>query len=196
MISTIRPKTQIIGSGHSGRALCEDHVSIDVRQWNHEGRLKPGYAFLHVWKVRGRRVGEVVVQMRSDWLLLSYTVKHSPEAPPIRMQQRVRLVWTGCHFGGERPWFLCTGHSQDQHCRRRAAKLYGGQGLFACRRCWGLVYRSQRLSRHSRAVEKAKIVRLRLGGTEDLADPFPPKPKGMHWSTYERLRAAAENRKQ
>jgi hypothetical protein len=40
-------------------------------------------------------------------------------------------------------------------------------------------------------------IRLRLGGSPNLFDPFPDKPKGLHKSTYKRLRNihdAAESR--
>jgi hypothetical protein len=33
---------------------------------------------------------------------------------------------------------------------------------------------------------------MKLGGSTSMADPFPRKPKGMHWSTYWRLRQIAE----
>jgi predicted amidohydrolase YtcJ len=29
---------------------------------------------------------------------------------------------------------------------------------------------------------------MKLGGTANLSEPFPDKPKGMHWTTYEQLR--------
>ena len=31
------------------------------------------------------------------------------------------------------------------------------------------------------------ILRERLGGSANMMKPFPEKPKGMHWKTYERL---------
>jgi len=44
-----------------------------------------------------------------------------------------------------------------------------------------------------RQREKAEKIRIRLGGSGALADPFPWKPKYMHWQTYFRLREKAES---
>jgi hypothetical protein len=38
-----------------------------------------------------------------------------------------------------------------------------------------------------RALHKAQSIRERLGGSANMMAPFPEKPKGMHWKTYERL---------
>ena len=43
-----------------------------------------------------------------------------------------------------------------------------------------------------RGVFQAQKIRMRLGGTVNLFEPFPEKPKRMHWCTYLRLRARAE----
>ena len=40
-----------------------------------------------------------------------------------------------------------------------------------------------------RLIFKAQKVRERLGGDLGVANPFPAKPKGMHWRRYDRLRA-------
>jgi len=95
-----------------------------------------------------------------------------------------------CNFGGERLWFLCP------ECKRRVLMLYlcrrerWGMMMdaFACRRCADLCYPSQLEHSLRRAVRRAMNVRLKLGGSSNLSEPFPPKPKGMHWTTYERWR--------
>jgi hypothetical protein len=112
------------------------------------------------------------------WLGLGAT-----KAEPIL--QQVAITWTGLHFGGRRPWFICG-------CGRRAAVLYTIGGLFRCRRCQGLVYASQRESPRYRNLSQTQKVRLRLGGSPDIFEFFPQKPKRMHRRTYLRLRARGE----
>ncbi len=106
------------------------------------------------------------------------------------VRTRVALAWTACYFGGRRPWFVCPGAG----CGRRAAVLYGGR-FFRCRRCHDLADESPRRSPGGRALGKAQRVRARLGGTANMLEPFPSRPKGMHRRTYERVAreaAAAE----
>ena len=67
--------------------------------------------------------------------------------------------------------------------RRRTSRLELPKGRARNR---GLVHRASRL------VRKAQKIRRRLGGEPGLIHPFPAKPKGMHWHTYQRLRAEAE----
>jgi hypothetical protein len=35
---------------------------------------------------------------------------------------------------------------------------------------------------------------MRLGGSADLTEPLPERPKGMHWRTYTRFYREAEGR--
>jgi hypothetical protein len=107
-------------------------------------------------------------------------------------EQYVRITWTGCRFGGFRPWFECPG------CGSRRVKLYreqrviGGEwrlGRALCRGCLRLAYWSQRETTHGRRLLRCQRIVARLGGSG--VDP-PPKPKAMHWKTYNRQVDEAE----
>jgi hypothetical protein len=96
--------------------------------------------------------------------------------------------------GGLCWWFICPRWVAGRACRRRVRKLYPspGGGYFACRRCCRLSYTSQRQDGTNRALSKAQAIRKRLGGSAAMLQPSPPKPKGMRWKTYRRLRAKSE----
>ena len=59
----------------------------------------------------------------------------------------------------------------------------------ACRRCYGLAYRSERETLDKRATRQADKLRDRLGWEPGILNGNGPKPKGMHWRTFERLQA-------
>jgi hypothetical protein len=41
---------------------------------------------------------------------------------------------------------------------------------------------------HQQRFAHLQKIRMRLGGSPNMFDQFPDKPKGMHWRTYERWR--------
>jgi hypothetical protein len=67
------------------------------------------------------------------------------------------------------------------------AVLYGPWRYFLCRRCYDLSYESQREDKKDRALRRAQKIRQRLGGSANMMEPFPEKPKGMHHDTYMRM---------
>ena len=69
----------------------------------------------------------------------------------------------------------------------RLDELYGRAG-FRCRLCASLIYACQAEHASGRARLGAQKLRLRLGGSPSLADPFPRKPRAMHWETYRKIK--------
>jgi hypothetical protein len=160
---------------------------LDVRYLHREGLLIPGRWFSLSWSRAGRQTGSirgaVEGNARPERVILLYRHHNGPGGEWEDVQEPVLLSWTACHFGGERPWFVCPGAG----CGRRVAILYAPGRYFLCRHCYDLVYESQRDNAMYRALHKAQAIRERLGGSANMTEPFPEKPKGMHWRTYERL---------
>jgi hypothetical protein len=78
-------------------------------------------------------------------------------------------------------------YANGTYCGRQVTKLYHAGRLFACRHCSRLAYASQQESAHERGLLKAQKIRMRLGGSANMLEDFPEKPKGMHWRTYKRF---------
>jgi hypothetical protein len=125
-------------------------------------------------------------------VVLTYQTLSEQAAEWKQITQRVPITWTGCHFGGRRPWFVCSVYREGRYCGRRVAILYGAGAYFACRRCHGLAYASQQEAVRERGFTRARKILIRLGAKPDLFDPFPEKPARMHRRTYERLHRAYE----
>jgi len=163
-----------------GKSTVESCRSIDVLDWHRRGCLRSPRRFSWVWRQDGERVASIKVETERHRVTLKYRSRRYGEDWTDAKQQ-FPVVWTPCSFGGDRPWFICT------YCRRQVSKLYNAGHLFACRQCSRLAYASQQESAHERGLLKAQRIRMRLGGTANMLDDFPEKPKGMHWRTYERL---------
>ena len=108
---------------------------------------------------------------------------HWDDAGVVLDGQTLSIDWTGWHFGGSRPLFVCA-------CGRHVLLLFSPDGRqpWRCRACHGLSYATRQLGRRRRLVLKAQKVRERLDGGLGLLAPFPGRPKGMNRARYERLR--------
>jgi hypothetical protein len=161
--------------------------SVDVRYLHRKGLLRPGCRFSLRWSRAGRETGSIRGALegsdRPERVLFLYRHRSGPGAEWEDVQETVSLEWSACNLGGERPWFVCPGSG----CGRRVAILYGPGKYFLCRHCYDLVYESQRENQMTRALRRAQSIRERLGGSANMTEPFPEKPKGMHWETYDRL---------
>jgi hypothetical protein len=159
---------------------CHEYHSIDLawlgrRKLLHESRWSS-----ISWSRAGHVTGSIRFAAVPGGVMLSYRHRrHGGDWEDVR--ELVPLVETPTRFGGRRQWFQCL------KCRRRCRILYGG-AYFRCRRCHGLKYDTQYEPAFARAATRALKIRHRLGSTGGIYGPFPEKPKGMRWSTYERLR--------
>jgi hypothetical protein len=174
-----------------GRKTCESCHALDVRRLYRKGLLSAGLYYSWQWTCNGEPDGEIRIRTETDRLVLNYRIRQSGEEWES-VEQRVPIVWTPCRFGGRQPWFICSVYADGRYCGRRVAKLYGAGKLFACRHCYHLAYASQQASPPYREMEQAQKIRMRLGGTGSIDEPFPDKPKGMHWTTFNRLETRAE----
>jgi len=182
------------GSGRQYRLGSRDTVerchSIDVRQYHRGGWLVSGRQFQTKWSNgQGAETGRIGISVGDNHIRLQYRSQARGEEQWHDVDELVNLTWTPCHFGGQRPWFQCPGVVNGIPCKRRVAKLYSGGRYYFCRQCYNLTYESRRESEAFRLISKVQKIRMRLGGTANLSERFPAKPKHMHWNTYNKLHA-------
>jgi hypothetical protein len=167
---------------YTSKDTVDGLTHLDVNPLNRKGYLCPGSRFVCSWTRNGEPAGWVTGETTAGLLWLRYRVQsHGGEWESV--EQPTPLEWTPCRYGGRRAWFRCPAAG----CGRRVAKLYGAGKYFLCRKCYDLTYESQREHWGHRALRRAQNIRMRLGGSANMLEPFPAKPKRMHWRTYERL---------
>lgn len=171
------------GRGQGGKNTTSDMRPLDIRRLQRDGLLTPGRAFGWHWMRNGEEVASIQMRTEVDRVILNYRSRsNGGEWQPV--EYPVYLEWTPCTLGGRRAWFLCPARG----CGRRVAVLFGGS-IFACRHCHKLAYECQRETDDDRARRRANTIRRRLGWGAGIANQEGGKPKGMHWQTFERLKA-------
>lgn len=175
---------------YGAKETADATKSLDVNWLSRKGYLMPGLSYSLSWRRGEEPTGNISVRSEHSSLVLEYRWRQSG-GEWQGVSERVFLTSTPCNYGGQRLWFMCP------HCSRRVGKLFGAGKYFLCRHCHDLAYESQREDLKGRLLGRAQKIRTRLGGSSSLADPFPPRPKGMHETTYRRLmHEAAEAERQ
>lgn len=175
------------GSGNrwrsGARQKCEDLLDLRISDLRKHGLLAPGRRGELTWNVGGRPSSSIGIFTEEGSLELTYH-RRGPAQEWRHVHEVIALDSTEQNFGGERHWFICPS------CDRRCTALYAGE-RFRCRLCLDLTYRSQSEDPRLRSLSKARKLRQRLGGSENMPLQLLDKPTGMHWRTYERLYADA-----
>jgi hypothetical protein len=160
------------GAGRPGwHGKTENHRAIDVRRFQREDMLRPGW---WSWQWSNAETGEVLASIGISGGIGEVTLQYSTDGHSVN--EHITITRTACNYGGSRPWFQCP------KCRGRVARLYLRGGRFACRSCKGLVYASQSEDVMGRSWLKQQKLEARLG--ENWR-----RPKGMHRKTREAILA-------
>lgn len=173
--------------------LVGDRQFIDIREWHRAKLLEPSPGKNREFTLRlegGEWITSISVEVKPEQVVLSYQDRLPGDKPEWReLREWVDLSFSSCNYGGQRrPWFICP----MPDCDRRVAVLYLEGSIFVCRGCASLTYQCRRLDPRHRALLHCQKIRARLGGSLSVTDPFPNRPKGMRWATYNRLKAKAD----
>ena len=175
-----------LGSGRARKnGLPTEFYRLDVRWLQRRSFLVPGCTRALQMRREGGDRAQLWTVFNSDRLTVDFDLGRDLFGRR-RSRFELRVRWSKCYYGGRRPWLVCP----QEACGRGVAILYGKEDFF-CRRCRGVTYPLQRVPARSRDLARAQMCRIRLGGSGDMTDPFPERPKGMHEWTYTRLACRA-----
>lgn len=101
------------------------------------------------WSRNGEQTGSisfVVSTVKGDeYIRFQYTQTNRDTDEKTKLDYKVCLDWSSCHFGGLRWWFICPLVVDGCACQRRVGVLYlGGGRYFGCRHCFNLTYQSSK----------------------------------------------------
>jgi hypothetical protein len=155
---------ELARDGLIGRGIRSDPRSI---QWRHP----------HAGKIASGTICADMTGAAEGWLLIRLG----------EWSQHIALVAQPRKFGGKQWYFVCPVTNRPVS----VVWMPDGADKFCSRQTWGkeVAYLSQFGSGADRAhLGKARInLRLREGGRSDHPWALPSKPKGMRWTTYNRL---------
>ena len=159
------------GSGVSGwKPKSEQTFKIDVQQMQRNGSLRLGTTSTNRWSRADVLLAEISMTSWGNMII----VHTKPE-------QCITLTSTSCHYGGQRPWFLCP------VCNRRVAILYQVSEHLSCSHCSDISYYSRNESQLDRLLRKKNKLRKQLTVDDGWGLDFFRRAKGMHRKTYDRL---------
>ena len=76
-------------------------MSIDVRSWHREGRLRPGPCFAHSLTWMWEPTEEIGVLTKADAVYLMFRSRSWQGEYGPTIKQRIPIVWTPCTLGGD-----------------------------------------------------------------------------------------------
>jgi hypothetical protein len=180
---------------YGGRPTVESGLTLDLYRLIRQKLFQPGHrsgsiTWTHVGT--GNRAGQIgyhaFMNDEDGFVRLHYITTNAYSGEKQSSDYTIGLQTTPQPFGSRQWWFVCP-RSGDL-----VAKLHlpNGAHTFASRKAHRLGYRSQREGPRDRARSRTQTLRYKLGGSMNLMEPIPIKPKWMRWRTYERKVARIE----
>lgn len=161
-------------AGRPGREFkVEDCLRLNVTMLQKQGALSGSWNGKWVWRDRTSCEIIAIVNLHSTEMLMNLSFI-SAQGELVR--QSIDLKKIPNTFGGERRFLACP------KCSTRRRFLYLRKGLFLCRKCHDLPYRCQ----SEALIDRLWRAQLKL---ESLLLDGSARPKGMHMTTYTKLRS-------
>jgi hypothetical protein len=161
----------------STRATTDTALALDVRVLARNGSFaaKHGDVARSIisWTSPCQESGQIGVEYvgtNPRRITLHYLVQ-IPGGQRRQVAEPIEVTRTHCHFGGQRVWFICPG------CGARRALLHAVGGVFRCRVCHDLAYRSTRAPSVTRA-KPDRHTRLRSADNEPRTPPYRGREDG------------------
>jgi hypothetical protein len=130
----------------STRATTDEVLALDIRLLARHGVFTADHGDVVrrtiSWTALGEERGQIGIEYAGatpQRITLHYCV-HGPGEQTREVSKSIAVGRTACHFGDERVWFICP------RCATRRAMLHAVGGVFQCRVCHDLAYRSTRES--------------------------------------------------
>jgi hypothetical protein len=182
-----------MGSGgrNQQRALYEGLRPIDLAVLRRQNPT-PGKTYNITWSFGERATGITAWAVDKDGR--GIRMRHLEFLPQGGTDDVSRLItFTTTRQNGEHPIAQLAGSARRwlscPSCGRACRVVYAKAG-FRCRRCIGNgTYKSQSESKRWRQVTQAQKLHKRYGGSGNITEPFPRKPRAMHWRKYRKLEA-------
>jgi hypothetical protein len=159
----------------ASKETVNQYRSIDARLMSQEGCFKPGTRFGWVWKQNGEIIANIgcATSHTGKTLIVMYNQRGNT------YENKIRLTFKRPNYGGQIAWFICPS------CGKRVRKLYA-KGYMACRICYRFTYSICKENPDQMDLIDRKIRRIHKNLKAPNTNIFdlPPRPKGMHYTTY------------
>ncbi|MEH6476222.1 MAG: hypothetical protein V7727_11060 [Sneathiella sp.] len=173
----------------------EEALTLNLSRLIKQGSIVPGKHVKGQLTWTSSRTGDVTATIGYEadlfnkedaWLRLIYTVDGETR------DYRIYLTTTVPNYGGLRWWFICPITGDKTY----TLHTVGGR-KFASRKVYNIGYQSQQESKLYGSLTRAQNIRERLGGSCDVTEMFPSRPKGMwrrtHWRWFLKYEKALGN---